>query len=252
MNRTEAKEIKPEELIQTLLEGAPSKEFDFVKFQPDGSKTTTKIRMRYLRAEESLKALKAAQDVAKELGELQGYGDIYREAQAYEILRPALCHPEKRTRDDGTSYYPALFTDTRQIRASFNEGEISVLLNCYNITKSLFSSLEGLDEAETWIARLSDPLKGPFYLSQLDSHHYPACILMLAKIAADLYRSAGLPLPSLDDTSASDQPSSTPPTGSSGEQPSASSTEPDLELGPDKILTADEARELVAKRRKPE
>jgi hypothetical protein len=247
------KEIKADELIQTLLDGAPTKEFDFVKVQADGQRVTTKIRMRYLRAEETIQAIKAAQQYAKDTGELDGYGDIYREAQAYEILRPALCHPDKRERGDSTSYYPPLFTDTRQLRASFNEGDIATLLNCYQITKGLFSTVEGLEESdsETWIARLSDPLRGPFYLSQLDSLHWPACIFMLAKAARDLYQSAGLPLPSLDGSSESDHKSSTGLTGSSGERPSASSTEPDVKLGPDKILSADEAREIIAERKKP-
>jgi len=244
------KEIKPEDLIRTLLDGAPSKVFDFTKVLPSGERATTKIRVQVLRAAENITALKDSQDYAKDTGERDGYNDIYREAQAHEVLTRCLRHVDKSQRPDGSEHYPPLFTDSRQLRASFNELELAALLNCYQITKSEFGSLEALDEhdAETWIARLSDPLRGPFFLSQLDSLHWPGLIVLLAGIARDLCQSVGHPLPSLDDTSDSSLTSSTADTGSLQSPPTASSTdgEPVTDIGPDKILTREEARARVA------
>jgi len=140
------------------------------------------------------------------------------------------------------------------VRQSFNETELSVLLNAYQITKAKHGALEGLDEAdaETWVARLSDPLRGNYFLSQLDVAHWPGCIALLAGVSRDLFQGAGRTLPSLDDTSGSDLVSSTTDTGSSGEQPSASFTEnPEVAIGPDKILTSEEARAIVAERKNP-
>ncbi len=245
--------IKAEDLILTLLDGAPTKIWNFTKILPSGERATVPVRLRVLRAEENMQALKSAQDVAHAMGELGGYGDIYKEAQCYEVLQRALCHIDKRKRADGTEYYPPVFTDSRQLRSSFNESEIAVLLNCYDVTKAEFSALEGLEEreAEMWIARLSDPLQGPFFLSQLDSRHWPACIALLAGIARDLYLRAGLPLPSLQPTSESNPESSTVATGSSTSQPSASSTdEEEATVTPGELLTKEQARALAKKRKK--
>lgn len=248
------REIKAEELVLTLLDGAPTKVWQFTKILPSGERAKTQIRLRVLRVEENLQALQAAQEVAKEKGELGGYGDIYKEAQCYEVLQRSLCHVAKRTRPDGTEYYPPVFTESRQLRASFNESEIAVLLNCYDITKAEYSALEGLEEreAEMWIARLSDPLQGPFFLSQLDSRHWPACISLLAGVARDLYQRAGLQLPSLLLTSASVPESSTEDTGSSSSQPSASSTgdEEEVVVTPGELLTKEQARAMAKKTRK--
>lgn len=247
------REIKAEDLVLSLLDGSPSEVWDFTKILPNGERTKTQVRLRVLRVEENLQAIKSAQDVAKEKGELGGYGDIYKEAQCYEVLQRALCHIAKRTRPDGTEYYPPVFTDARQLRSSFNESEIAVLLNCYDITKAKYSALEGLEEreAELWIARLSDPLQGPFFLSQLDSRHWPGCIALLAGIARDLYQRAGLQLPSLRTTSESEPESSTADTGSSTSQPSASSTDNDeVTVAPGELLTREQARAMAVKSRK--
>lgn len=248
------REIKPEELISTLLQGAPTEPFDFVRVLPSGERTVTKIRVRLLRVEENIQAIKAAQDFAKATGELDGYGDIYKEAQAYELLQRAVCHPDKRNRPDGTSYYPPLFTDSRMVRASFTEAEIATLLNCYQITRSKHSVAEGLEEqdAEMWITRLSDPLKGAYFLSQLDSLHWPACISLLAGVSRDLYLEAGRTLPSLDGTLESSPKNSMQDTGSFGEQPSASSTgrTESVTVTPGELLTKDQARAMVKKTKK--
>lgn len=257
------REIPAEELILTLLDGAPTTLYRLEKFLPSGERVFSMIRIKVLRKEENLEALKCAQETAKEKGEHANYGDIYKEAQADEILQRALCHPKKRRRPGpgGTEYYPPLFTDARQLRMAFNEGELAVLLNAYEVTKAEYSTLEGLEEreAELWIARLSDPLQGPFFLSQLDSRHWPGCIYLLAGIARDLYLTAGLPLPSLQPTSESSPESSTEPTGSSTAQPSASpirngETEPDesAKVTPGELLTPTQARAIRNKKTPPE
>lgn len=250
---SEIREIKPEELILTLLDGAPTEVWRFEKVIANGERVFSNIRVKVLRKEENLEALRDAQQTAKDKGELGGYGDIYKEAQADEILTRALCHIEKRRRPDGTEYYPRLFTDARQLRMSFNESELFTLLNAYEVTKAKFSALEGLEEkeAEMWAARFSDPLQGPFFLSQLDSRHWPACIYMLAGMVRDLSPLAGHPLPSLESTSSSTPESSTEATGSSTSQPSASSTgDEEVTVKPGELLTRDQARALGKKTRK--
>lgn len=242
-------------MISTLLEGGPSLPWKLQKKSADGSVVEIPYRMQVLRAEENLSALKDAQDTAKDRGEIQGYGDIYKEAQAHEVLRRAIRHPEKREREhDGSSYYPPVFVETAQLRASLTELEMAALLNAYQVTKSTFAVVEGLEDhdAESWIARLSDPLKGPFFLSQLDSAHWPALALFLARICRGLYRELGRELPSLVPTSASVPENSTSSTGSSGPPPSASTTGSDgepVEVPGDKLLTMDDARDILARRK---
>jgi hypothetical protein len=247
------REIPASELLRSLLDGAPTKVFDFVKVQPSGERTITKIRLRVLRIEENHNAIRASQAYAKHGGELEGYGDIYREAQAVEVLTLALCHIDKHTRPDGTEYYPPLFTDSRQLRASFNEVEMSVLLNCYQIVKSEYGALETLDEhdSDTWTARLSDELRGPFWLSRLDSLHWPGQIFHLAKQNAALRLELGRPLLISADISASAQPSSTSLIGVSSPRPSASSVDDAMPIEAGAILTRDEARQRVSRVTKP-
>jgi hypothetical protein len=251
---SEPKKLDASAMVSTLLDGGPSLPWTLKKKLPNGESIQIPYRMQVLRAEENMSALKAAQDTTKDRGELQGYGDIYKEAQAHEVLVRAIRHPEKRERDDGTSYYPPVFVQTSQLRESLTELEMAALLNAYEITKSTFAVVEGLEahDAESWIARLSDPLQGPFCLSQLDSHHWPACILLLARICQGLYQELGRELPSLEPTTASALESSTPSTGSSGSPPSASTTAVDgkpIDVGSETLLSAEDARALIAKRK---
>lgn len=240
-------------MILTLLDGAPTKLWWFTKSLPSGERTRVQVRLRVLRVEENFEALKSAQECAREKGELGQYGDIYKEAQVCEVLQRSICHVKKRTRGDGREYYPPVFTDSRQLRMSYDESELAVLLNCYDVTKAEYSALEGLEEreAEMWIARLSDPLQGPFHLSQLDSRHWPGCILLLAGMCRDLYLQAGHPLPSLLPTSESDPESSMADTGSSTSQLSASPTSDEsVVVTPGELLTKEQAREMAKKSRK--
>ncbi len=240
-------------LVSTLLEGGPSLPWTLKKRRADGKIVEVPYRAQVIRAEEDILALKDAQESAKTIGELPGYGDIYKESQAHQILLRVIRHHELRERNDGTTYYPPVFTTVEQLRASLTTLEMAALMNAYEITKATFAVVDGLEEhdAESWIARLSDPLRGPFRLSELDSHHWPGLILLLARIARALYEELGRPLPSSDDSSESAPASSTSSTGSSGLPPSASNTgtEETVETLGDKQISADEAREIVAKRK---
>jgi hypothetical protein len=245
------KTLSPTDIVGTLLDGAPGMDWELHRVLPGGEKVRIPYRMQVLRVEETRQALKGAQDEAKARGELKGYGDIYNEAQVDEILVRAMRHPEKRTRDDGTSYYPPVFVDASQLRSSLTEMDMAALLNAYEITKRTFAVVDGLEkhDAESWIARLSDPLKGPFNLSLLDSHHWPSCISLLAGICRDLYQELGRELPNSEPSSAAVPENSTSSTISSGTPPVASTTACDLTVPGDKLLNADEARELVKNRK---
>lgn len=236
-----------------LTEGGPSDVFDFVRCLPDGERVKTQLRLQLLSCEDDLTALRAAQATAKANGETGDYGDIYKEAQAHEVLLRAVRAVEQHEHTDAnkTKYYPQLCVSTPHLRKAFNAAEMAVLLNCYQIVKAKYGPLESLEkeDAETWVARLSDPLRGPFFLSQLDSLHWPGLIVLLAEMCRDLYQAAGLQLPSLEPTSASPPEASTSDIGSSGEQLSVSSTQdPELKVPVGELLTRDQAAELLRKR----
>lgn len=236
-----------------ISEGCPSEVFDFVRPLANGERIKSQVRLRLLRAEEDLDALRSAQRTAKTNGETGDYGDIYKEAQAHEVLARAVCSVEQHNMADGTKQFPPLCVSADHLRRAFSASELAVLLNCYHITKAKFGPLESLEKeaAETWIARLSDPLRGPFFLSQLDSLQWPGLIALLATMCRDLYQAAGLELPSLEPTSTSDRATSTPDTGSSTVQPSASSTErPEVRVPADKLLTSADAAEILSQRKK--
>lgn len=251
----ELRRLTPEEIVSTLADGAPGMDWELEKVMPDGSRALVPYRMQVLRAAENIDALKCAQQTAKSIGELKEYGDIYREAQAHEILVRAVRRREKRDRNDGTgtSYYPQIWMTTDQLRASLTEMEMAALLNAYEVTRNEFGVVDGLEahDAESWIARLSDPLQGPFYLSQLDSRHWPGLCLLLAKECARNYEELGRKLPSLLPTSEFEPESSTSSTGSSPTPPTASSTGPNpITVPGDSLLSKDEAQAIVDKRKR--
>ncbi len=247
------REISATELVAKYLKGAPSEVFDFVRVMPNGERVLIKIRVQLQRAEDNIDALVEAQGTAKTKKETADYGDIYKEAQAHELLARALRATEEHPLPDGTKHYPPLFVGAAHLRTAFTESELAVLLNCYHIVKAKYGPLEFLEkeDAETWIARLSDPLRGPFFLSQLDSLHWPGLLFLIATVARDLYASAGLELPTLDVSSESPSEESTPDTGSSGAPPVVSSTQdPELKVPTGRLMTAEEAAALVKDRQK--
>lgn len=247
------REISATEMVAKYLKGAPSEVFDFVRVMPNGERVLIKIRVQLQRAEDNIQALVEAQNTARAKKETEGYGDIYKESQAHELLARALRATEVHALADDPNFYPPLFVSAAHLRTAFTESELAVLLNCYHIVKAKYGPLELLEkeDAETWIARLSDPLRGPFFLSQLDSLHWPGLIFLLATVARDLYQSAGLELPTLDVSSGSPSEDSTEDTGSSGAPPLVSSTQdPELKVPTGKLLTAEEAAEFVKARKK--
>jgi hypothetical protein len=241
--------LSPADLVVSVISGALTKEWDFTKTLPDGTRATVRYRMQVLRAEENILALRAAQQFAKDMGELEGYGDIYREAQAYEVLQRAMRHADKVERGDRTSFYPPVFTSAAQLRASLTESEVAALLNAYTITKAEFGNTEeiGSVDADLWIARLSDPLRGPFFLSQCDSLQWPSLVYLLAGVCRDLFAECGRELPSLQPSLASGPENSTGATGFSGAPASASSTDGSVTVTSDSLLTKEQAAELLAK-----
>jgi hypothetical protein len=246
------RKIDPNDILATLLKGQPGMDWDLEKALPNGERVSMPYRMQLLSTEDSLQALKDAQATAKERGEVEGYGDIYKESQAHELLIRAMRHRDLRELSDGTSYYPPIFVEAWQLRKALTELEMAALLNAYEITKSTFAVVEGLEahDAESWIARLSDPLRGPFALAALDSLHWRPCILMLAQVARRLLEESGQKLPSLDSSSESDPDSSTSSTGSSGPPPSASSTGPDaVQVPGDRLISKDEAAAILKQRK---
>lgn len=246
--------LSPNEVVLTALSGRPGLELELEKVLPDGTRGILPYRMQVLHADENMEALKAAQAYAKEQGELKEYGDIYKEAQVHEVLVRAVRQREKRERTDGTGYYPPVWLDAGQLRASNSEMEMAALLNAYEITRNELGVINGLEahDAESWIARLSDPLQGPFHLSQLDSHHWPALCILLAKECARNYAELGRELPSLDPSSESEPETSTPYTGSSQTPPSASITglEPPVVVPGDRLFTKEEAQEIMSRRKR--
>jgi hypothetical protein len=252
MTQPTPRTIKPEEDVATILGGALGLDWDLVKPLPTGERVRVPYRMQVLTSAENVAALKAAQETAKTVGELGDYGEIYKEAQAHEVLLRAMRHREPRERADNTSYHPPIFVDGSQLRESLNEMDMAALLNAYEITKRHFSIIEGLEEhdTESWIARLSDPLKGFFHLSQLDSRHWPSLVWLLANTCRDLLQELGRELPSLQPSTDSAPATSEASTGSSGEPPSASTTaSPETTVLGDKQLTREEAEEIARKRR---
>ncbi len=245
------REVTAAEIVSGLLSGAPSEVFDVERVLETGEKVKYQVRLKFLRADENFEALKAAQQTAKSFGESGEYGDIYREAQAHEVLARALCAVDQHELPDKTKYYPPLCVGAAHLRKAFNESEMAHFLNCYQIVKAKYSPLETLEkeDAETWVARLSDPLRGPFFLSRLDSLHWPGLIVLLAGMCRNLYQAAGLELPSLEPTSESPPENSTLDTGSSTERLSVSSTsDPELKV-PSAPMTLTQAQELLNKRK---
>lgn len=237
---------EPDEIVQSLLEPAPSDEFMFVRIQPSGERKEHRVRVRLLRIDENISALADAQKDAKARGEVaKDYGDIYKESQAVQLLTRAMCRLEKRTRDDGTEWYPPLFVKSEQLRASFTEPEMAQCLNMYEVVKAKYGAIEELSEEDldSWIERLAGPL-GASELSLLDSSRWPVLLLLIARRAADMRKDLGLTLSDLPSSSESDPPSSDSGTGSFTELPAARAASGE-HLPEDHMITADEAKSIA-------
>ncbi len=243
----------PAELITGLLSSAPSDLFTFKKVQEDGTIKDFAIRIKLMRLEEDTMILRDSQGYAKANGELpESYGDIYRNAQAAELLTRAICHTEEKVRADGTRYYPPLFSDSRQLRASFTAPEMAQCLNMYELVKAKYGAIETFTDEEygRWRDRLSDQLRSGFFLQLLDSAHWPILMCRLAEEATHLRTLLELPSSTSLDTSASGLPSSESGTGEFSTLPDGRSDD-GIDLPTDHIMGADEARERVQRITKP-
>jgi hypothetical protein len=242
----EKEESGDADLLSILGSPMPSREFE-MEWYRNGKLIKKKLRVQLLSASQNMASIAAAQEYAK--GKEGGdYGDIYREAQAHEILSRAIVATEEKTRHDGTKYYMPIFPTAEMFRANLTEPEQSVLLGYYIQVKSEFGPISSLSDVslEQWIQRLKGPMATDF-LGRLDSLHWPALIFTLAQVVDDLSGLLGLIPSASEPTSESDQTSSTEDTGSSISPPIDSSTEttpdPSQVSSSSRLLTKDELQE---------
>jgi hypothetical protein len=236
------KQAEAASLVRSLLDVAPSMVFDFVRVQPDGTRAKVPVRVQLLRVDEDHQVLEDAQAYAKSRKEApKEYGDLYREGQAVSLLCRALRKVEKRERNDGTSYYPPLFTNDQQLRQSMTAAELAQCLNFYEIVRSKYGAIEAFSEDDyaRWVELLGDPLRGPFWASCMDSSHWPT---MMLRMAADLI---SLRPSRSQNTSELDQENSDTGTGSFTELPEGSPAGSNVTLPTDHLITKDEAAEIA-------
>lgn len=245
-----SKEASPG-IVRDLFDPSPSLRFDLKRKQEDGSVKAWPFRCRLLRVEQVHEAIIAAQKYAKGK-ELEGYGDVYREAQACEILQRAICDVETGEREEGgrtKRWLRPKFTSTEQLRMSLDESECAQMLNCYELTKAHFKVTDDLEpeQVERIIDGLADEMAGPYFLGQWDSSEWPRLIFSLARLAQSWRPANGGPTPSSSESSSESSPlSSESGTTDFSELPSVQSVElPNVSLPTDKVLTRDEAREIV-------
>jgi hypothetical protein len=234
------------ELVSELTAPAPSEAFSLFRVQEDGSKKEFKLRLRMLREEETISALKEAQAYAKQNGEINKteYGDIYKEAQACAVLAKSLCHAEQKTFPNGTKYYPQLFVDTKQLRASFTESEMAVCLNALEVLKAKYRCYDEWSDQDLdrWAERLSDAFAGPLWLGRLDSAHWPDLIYGLARRLVALG-----PPPETSPTSSESEPA-TSDDGTGGSAPLPHVQLPDGQKLPEETLLTKSQADEIAKR----
>ncbi len=250
------RDIPPDELVQAFMAPAPSEEFYFTRQRPeDEEDERMHIRVQILRTDELHGCIIAAQKYAKKRGELpKEYGDVYQEAQGIEVAWRCLVHPEM-VEFEGKKIYRRIFVNAEQCRLAFTEAEIAYVLNLYEYVKAKYSILEDFQEEdlELWIARLGEGMNGALFLGLLDSQHWPDLLLRLAQRAHSLYQTLGYQLPSLSDTSESDQESSESGTSSSIEPPAASTVPASdeesarLDMPSNRIITKEEAKKKARK-----
>lgn len=242
---TEVNVAKPtKSLVRSLMDPAPSLEFELLRKEADGSETVYPFRCRLLRKAQADQALEAAQAYAKK-HEKEGFTDLYKEAQAVETLRLALLHVEQHDASNGTKLDLPLFVTSEQLRQSLDTEEMAQMLNAYEITRAHFGFTDLTDEAvERMVDTLAGELSGPFILSRVASDEWPRLIYSLARLARS-WRPETTPTPSdLDSTSGSDPSSSPSGTTSSSELPELRSAEYSNGKEP-KLLSREEARDVV-------
>lgn len=223
----------PEEQYENVTSAAPSALFTLRRMHSDANGNPVArnetIRLQMLTKREEMQAIADAQKTAKQIGELPGFNDVYREAQTLELMSRALRDLEQRERPDGTRYYPQRFTSGSHLSEKFTSADLALLLNHYESLLESYRSLETLEpgDIELWIAKLSDPMRRFDFLGQLSSSDWLALTFALATYTRNLLRVSGQEsrLPSLDFLG-SESKTSEPDTTSSSGQPNVWSSEP--------------------------
>jgi hypothetical protein len=149
-------------------------------------------------------------------------------------------------------YWQPMFASDDHLRSSFTEPEIAQVLNMYEVVKAKFGQLEALlaDEIDMWAERLSDAVLGEHFLALLDSSHWPALLLSLAKEVRSLREEVDRPLSTSPHSLESDPESSDPGTGEFTELPNAASKDGEVKLPTDRLLSRSDAQRIVKDRRK--
>lgn len=236
------------DLVQDLAKfPAPSGAFCMTRHTCDGKKVEFRFRISVLRAFEDMECLRDAQRHAKEFGELQGYGDMYREAQAHELIARCLVAAEPFERQDGTMMWHRIFTSGQQVRENLVASEMAQVLNAYEVIKAKYGAIEQMDSAtvDEWIAKLADDMDGGSFLSRLDSTVWGALLLLVSQRLAALDPAVQRLLSSSDNTGESDQASSQEPTGSFTGLPATHVEKDGTRLPQDRVLSSSEASDIA-------
>lgn len=150
-------EIKPAALWAAITEmPRPSRVVDFPR-KNEAGEPVGQVRIRVLTQEESMMCSAAAESFArKHIKELpksddmaRGYGDIYSNAAAVEVLWRACRQVEDVNQ--------ALFPTAKMIRDHLSADEVGVLFSSYLAVKAELGPVIGEmseDEVEGWIRRL--------------------------------------------------------------------------------------------------
>lgn len=237
-------------LVRELMAPSPSLPFELKRRKEGGGVSVFPVRVRLLHPDETDDVLVCAQAYARKRGELgKEYNDIYREAQAVEVLLRAVCDPQLKDNPDGTKSWRRMFVSAEQLRAALYQHELAQLLNCYEVTKAHFRVGPQFTEAEVdkFIEKLADEFAGPFFLGQLDSVDVPELIFSLARRAMELRELAGWTSSDLPNTSEFTSLSSGTGITDFTELPEAllTASSPAVAMPTDKLMTPEEARRIV-------
>jgi hypothetical protein len=238
------------ELVSGLLKfPAPSEAFVLVKSRPGEPPKEFRFRVALLRGFEEAEVLLAAQKYARDLGELQGYLDIYREAQAHELVARCLVADEPYDRPDGTSTFHRVFTSGQQVRENLVNSEVAQIINAYEVIKQKFSCMTLLagDNLDDWIRQIGDELMGPSFLSRVDSSLLAPLLLLCAQRLAKTLHPTEPTSSTSPDSGESDPSKSSGGTGSFTTLPAMRSADDAVSFPTDRQLDPLEAAELAEK-----
>lgn len=234
-------------LVRSLMDPSPTLLFNMErKGAEEGDFEDHPFRVRVLRAIQNIDVLSASQRVAKEKKELEGYTDIYKEAQASELVARAMLKPDPVENGDGTVTFEPYFVGGDQVRASLDEAEIAQIVDCYLLTVAHFD-LDPLTEedVEEMLEGLANEMTQTFFLKRVSSREWPALIYLLAKMLVNTRRT----LRSYVGTSESESATTGPGTSSFSKLPAARSKEYG-EMPTEELLNPESAREMKRQRKR--